>query len=171
MTLAERSSTTAHDEETLAKAFVNEDGQTTLLCPQCSALKTISVSPFRQRQHKLKVRCSCSNVFTVNLDFRKCYRKPTNLEGIYEMYPPAVGGGKVKIINLSLEGACIECTGLHKLKIDQKGYISFTLDDRKETRLRRDFTIKMVSGSLFGCEFHKSQAFDKELGFYLRFGP
>lgn len=87
------------------------------------------------------------------------------------MAAPAVGGGRLSILNLSLDGACFEVSGTHKLKIDQKGRIDFTLDDRKATRVRRDFIIKMVSGNLIGCQFHKSQAFEKELGFYLRFGP
>ena len=75
------------------------------------------------------------------------------------------------IINLSLEGACFEVTGTHRLAIGQKGTINFTLDDRKATRLKRDFAIRMVHGSKIGIEFKKAQAFQKELGFYLRFGP
>lgn len=170
MTVEERTHT-AHDDATPTKAFVNVDGQTTLVCPYCSSVKTVSVGQFRERQHKLKVRCSCSNVFSVNLDFRKCFRKPTRIEGLYDMIPPAVGGGKVLVVNLSIDGACFEVGGLHKLSIGQKGHIDFTLDDRKATRLKREFVIRMVSGSSIGCEFKKTNAFEKELGFYLRFGP
>lgn len=170
MTVEERSHT-AHDETTPTKAFVNEEGQATLVCPHCSSVKNVSVGQFRERQHKLKVRCSCSTVFTVNLDFRRCFRKPTKLEGIYDMIPPAVGGGKVLVANLSIDGACFEVAGLHKLSIGQKGHINFTLDDRKMTRLKREFVIRMVSGNAIGCEFKKTLAFEKELGFYLRFGP
>lgn len=169
--IVERRSLTAHDELALIKAFVNVDGKTTLVCPECNTVKTVSVGQLRQRQHKVKVRCPCSNIFKVNLDFRKCFRKPTSLEGMFDMVPPAIGGGKVKVINLSLDGLCFEVTGYHRLDIGQKGNIDFTLDDRKGTRLKREFTIRMVSGNKIGCEFKKSAAFEKELGFYLRFGP
>lgn len=87
------------------------------------------------------------------------------------MIPPAVGGGKVLVVNLSIDGACFEVGGLHKLCIGQRGHISFTLDDRKATRLKREFIIRMVSSNAIGCEFKKTNAFEKELGFYLRFGP
>jgi len=164
-------SATAHAEGALAKAFVNIDGKTTLVCPKCNTVKSVSVEHFRQRQHTLKVRCACSNMFRVNLDFRKCYRKPTNLEGLFAMMPPAMGGGKVKILNLSLDGICFEISGAQRLQAGQKGRIDFTLDDRKATSMRRDFTVRAVQGNSVGCEFHKSHAFEKELGFYLRFGP
>lgn len=161
---------TAHDSAP-TKAFVNEDGHTTLVCPNCNSVKSVNAGPFRERQHRLKVRCSCSKVFAVNLDFRKCFRKPTQLEGVFDMTPPASGGGKVTIINLSLEGACFEVIGIHRLETAQKGTINFTLDDRKNTRLKRDFIVRMVKGNKIGVEFKKAQAFQKELGFYLRFGP
>ena len=167
----ERPGNTAHDKGTSIKAFVNDEGETTLVCPQCSAAKTVVVDRFRDRQHKLRVRCSCTNVFQVNLDFRKSYRKPTALEGIYDMVPPASGGGKVKIVNLSIDGICFEVSGNHRLVVGQRGAIDFTLDDRKKTRLRREFIVKMIRGNAIGCAFKKEQAFEKELGFYLRFGP
>lgn len=84
---------------------------------------------------------------------------------------PAVGGGKAKILNISLNGACFEVSGIHKIQIGQTGWVDFTLDDRKATHLKRDFIIRAVVGNAIGCEFKKSQAFEKELGFYLRFGP
>lgn len=164
-------SPTQHDEDILDKAFVNEDGRTTLICPRCKMVKVVSVEQFRQRQHRLKARCSCSHVFNVNLDFRKCFRKPTNLSGIFNMSPPAVGGGIMRILNLSLEGACFEVNGVHKIKIGQKGRLDFNLDDRKETKMRREFVVRMVNGNAIGCQFLSAQAFEKELGFYLRFGP
>lgn len=158
-------------EDVLDKAFVNKDGQVTLVCPQCNHVKIISADQFRQRQHLLKVRCSCSHVFTVNLDFRKCFRKPANLEGVFSMTLPAVGGGMMKILNLSQEGACFEVNGIHRIQIGQKGRLDFRLDDRKTTRLVRDFVVRAIADNAIGCEFYASQPFAKELGFYLRFGP
>lgn len=87
------------------------------------------------------------------------------------MTPPAVGGGMMKILNLSLQGACFEVKGFHRIQIGQKGIIDFNLDDRKETRLVRDFIVRTVASNTIGCQFNDSQAFAKELGFYLRFGP
>jgi hypothetical protein len=167
----EQRKSTQHDQETIVKAFVNEDGQATLVCPKCTSVKIVSAGHYRERQHQLKVRCTCTHVFRVNLDFRQCFRKLTNVDGIFNLFPPAVGGGMVEIQNLSLTGVCFGVKGIHTIKIGQKGRIDFTLDNRKKTRLIREFIVRAVRGNSIGCEFRKDQAFEKELGFYLRFGP
>jgi hypothetical protein len=81
--------------------------------------------------------------------------------------PPAVGGGKIKVINLSLSGACFEVRGIHDLQIGQMGSLHFTLDNRKETVLFKKVIIKIVNGNRIGCEFLEERAYEKELGFYL----
>lgn len=87
------------------------------------------------------------------------------------MSHPATGAGGVKILNLSLDGACFEADGIYPIQVGQKGRIDFTLDDRKKTRLVREFIVRAVRGNSIGCQFRKVHAFEKELGFYLRFGP
>lgn len=149
------------------KSFVKEDNKATLVCPACNSAKTIDVVQFRNRQHILKVKCRCGNSFKVQLEFRRHFRKNTELRGTYDIKPPAVGGGITKITNLSLSGACFEIRGIHDLKIGQVGSLVFTLDNRKETVLFKQVVIKSVAGNKIGCEFVEDRAFEKELGFYL----
>ena len=138
-----------------------------IVCPTCDTAKAISVAQFRNRQHLIKVKCKCGNVFKVHLEFRRHFRKPTDLEGTYDLTPPAIGGGKIKVINLSLTGACFEVRGIHDMKIGQKGSLVFTLDNRKQTILFKQVVIVTVNGNRIGCEFVEDRAFEKELGFYL----
>jgi len=149
------------------KTFVKEDSQATIVCPACSSAKTISVEEFRHRQHVIKVKCKCGNSFSLQLEFRQFFRKDTDIQGVYDIKPPARGGGIATIVNLSLTGACFEVRGLHDLKIGHKGSLVFTLDNRKETVLYRQVIIRSVEGKRIGCEFVEDRAFDKELGFYL----
>ncbi|MFV0439351.1 MAG: PilZ domain-containing protein [Desulfopila sp.] len=162
---------TAHDETTLRKAFVNEEGKATVICPNCSTVTTLSVGQLRERQHLVKIRCTCSHTFKINLDFRKCFRKPTSLEGRFQMTPPAAGSGMVKVSDLSLDGLCFETGGGQRLQVGQRGVIEFTLDNRKRTQLKRRFVVMTVSGNTIGCKFAEESAFEPDLGFYLRFGP
>lgn len=166
-----RGKSSFHDDDTAERAFVRADGSATLTCPQCNSVKIVPVHQYKERQHRLQVRCACSHVFKINLDFRQCYRKSTNLNGIYALIPPATGGGMVRIHNLSLTGVCFEVQGVHNIEPGQKGRIDFTLDNKKQTRLVREFVVRTITGSMIGCEFRKEQQFEKELGFYLRFGP
>ncbi|PHR26464.1 MAG: hypothetical protein COA36_11900 [Desulfotalea sp.] len=149
------------------KTFVKDDSQATIVCPACSSAKTVSVESFRHRLHVLKVKCKCGNTFSLQLEFRKYFRKGTDLHGTYDMAPPAIGGGIVSIVNLSLSGACLEIRGIHALEVGQKGSLDFTLDNRKATVLHRQIIIRTVTKNRIGCEFIEARAFDKELGFYL----
>lgn len=151
------------------KAFVKDGDETMIVCPNCSSAKNISVRQFRHRLHKLQVKCkSCGYFFRVLLEFRRHYRKPTDLQGTYDPINPSIGGGMAKIINLSLSGACFEIRGMHDLKIGQQGTLIFTLDNRKETVLSKAVFIRSVNGNRIGSEFIEDRAFDKDLGFYLR---
>ena len=150
------------------KSFVKSGDEATISCPQCNSTKIIAVRQFRQRLHMLKVKCRCGYSFKVQLEFRRHYRKETDLQGLYNSVPPAISSGKAKIINLSLSGACFELRGMHDLKIGQKGVLIFTLDNRKETVLTKNIFIRTVTGNRIGGEFVEDRAFDKELGFYLR---
>jgi len=150
------------------KSFVKSGDEATIICPQCNSTKIIAVRQFLQRLHRLKVKCRCGYSFKVQLEFRRHYRKETELQGMYDSVAPAISGGKAKIINLSLSGACFELRGMHDLKIGQKGVLIFTLDNRKETVLTKNVFIRTVNGNRIGSEFVEDRAFDKELGFYLR---
>jgi len=149
------------------KIFVKEDSQATIVCPACSSAKTISVENFRHKQHILKVKCKCGNSFSLQLEFRQFFRKDTELQGVYDVKPPARGGGIATIVNLSFTGACFEVRGVHGLEVDQKGSLVFTLDNRKKTVLYKQVIIRSVDGNRIGCEFVEDRAFEKELGFYL----
>ncbi len=151
----------------IKKSFVKSDDEAMIVCPACDCARTISVAQFRHRQHLVKVKCKCGYLFRVYLEFRRHFRKPTDLEGMYDLKPPAIGGGKVRIINLSLSGVCFEVRGIHDLKTGQTGSLDFTLDNRKETVLFKKVIIKTVIGNRIGCEFMEERAYEKELGFYL----
>ncbi len=151
------------------KTFVKDDDVAIIVCPTCSAAKSISVAQYRNAQHLITVKCKCGKTFKILLDFRQSYRKPTNLTGTYSMHPPAVGGGLVKIKNVSLSGLCFEVHGVHDIRIGQRALLEFTLDNRKETLIKKQVIIRSIRGRDIGCEFHQDQAFEKDLGFYLRF--
>lgn len=153
-------------ESRITKSYVGQNGKAVIVCPCCKKAKAIDTDSFQKRKASLKVRCACSQNFTVYLDYRQSYRKPTKLIGTFRL-----GTGQerlVKINNLSLGGAQLEVVGLNKFLPGQNGYIDFVLDDRKQTHIRKNFSVKTVIGKKIGCQFKDDQAYNKELGFYLR---
>jgi hypothetical protein len=150
------------------KSFVNTDGIATIKCPKCGIIKNLPAAQFRGRQHTLKVRCSCDYAWSILLDFRRHYRKTTDLSGTYILEPPASGGGRLLVLNISRSGVGFSVKGLHAVKIGHKARLQFTLDNKKQTPINKQVVIKTVKGGYIGCEFVEDRAFEKDLGFYLQ---
>jgi hypothetical protein len=156
-----------HDSPTTT-TFVKDDSGTTIVCPRCYSAKTTSVKQFRNQHQKLRVKCKCGHTFKIELEFRRQYRKSTELPGKSQVDTPTFDGKFVKIVNLSMSGVRFEVHGMHDIQIGQKGTVNFTLDDRKRTVFVKNVVVRSIQENSIGCEFVKDQAYQKELGFYLR---
>ena len=151
------------------KAFVRQDDTVTIVCPACTLPKNVSVGSFRTKSHYLKVRCPCDNVFRVHLDFRQFYRKPTDLKAMYKTLKPAGhGGGVVQIKNISQGGLGFTISEVNTIEVGQLLLITFQLDDKKKTSLKKEVIVQSVSDNFVGCRFTTGQAYEKEIGFYLK---
>jgi len=150
------------------KSFVNTEGIATIKCPKCGVIKNLPATEFRGRQHTLKVRCNCDYAWDILLDFRRHYRKKTELSGTYALDPPASGGGRLTVLNISRSGVGFSIKGTHTIMIGQKARLRFTLDNRKQTPIDKHVVIKAVKAGYIGCEFIEDRAFEKDLGFYLQ---
>jgi len=150
------------------KFFVNPDNKVTIVCPDCHNPKTISVEQFRGKKHALNVKCKCGHQFKMRLEFRRYRRKETDIGGLYEHSSETKAASRVKVTDLSLGGVRFETFVPNDLKVGEKGKLVFTLDDRKETVVAKDVIIRSINGNVVGCEFFETQAYDKELGFYVR---
>lgn len=151
------------------KAFVRADDTVTIVCPACKLPKNVSVGSFKDKTHYLKVRCPCDNVFRVHLDFRQFYRKPTDLKGMYKTLKPAGhGGGVIHIKNISQGGLGFTVSGTNTIEVGHRLEVSFQLDDKKQTSLKKQVVVQSVTDNFIGCRFSSDQAYEKEIGFYLK---
>lgn len=149
------------------KVFVS-NGTATISCPNCGKTKRLPVARYCGRKHTIKVRCSCDTTFLAYLEFRRHYRKSTELQGIYRITSEGGGGGSVSIHNLSRGGLGFSVSGRHNIRIGQKALVDFVLDNTKSTRLSKEVEIRAVNDNYIGCEFISHQPFEKDLGFYLQ---
>ncbi len=149
------------------RSFVSEDGLASITCPNCGMTKQVAVAEFRGKRNSIKVRCRCQQTFTITLEFRQAHRKSTELKGIYEIISDG-GGGRATIKDLSRNGIGFMVSGIHNLKMGQNVLIDFALDNQNQTALKKRAVVRSVASNRIGCEFLKEQAFEKDLGFYLR---
>ena len=151
------------------KTFVRYDDTVTIVCPACNLPKNVAVGSYRNKSHYLKVRCPCENVFRVHLDFRQFYRKPTDLPGMYKTLKPlGHGGGVVHIKNISQGGLGFTISGVNTIEVGHRLQIIFQLDDKKKTPLKKEVVVQTISENFIGCRFTSGQAYEKEIGFYLK---
>lgn len=148
------------------RIFVSEDGMATISCAFCNLTRRVPVAAYRGKRHTLKTRCTCGQIFTVNLEFRQQHRKHTQLKGIYQILDDT-GGGSAVIRDLSRNGIGFTVAGIHNIQVGQNISIDFVLDNPKQTELKKQAVVRSVNKNLIGCEFRREQAFEKDLGFYL----
>lgn len=150
--------------------FVNDENMALIHCPHCNSIKQVPVSKFKGEKHTLKVKCACGDVFQVDLNFRKNIRKKMDLSGTFhkasEHKSLAV---ECRIKNLSFRGIGIELFQEGNISKGDKVVVSFTLDDTKNTLVKRKMQVHHVVGNYIGGEFIEVEGdnLDKQIGFYL----
>ena len=148
------------------KVFVSND-RATISCPSCRKTKRISTAAYYGNKHSLRVRCTCGTTFLVHLEFRKHYRKPTELRGLYRITSEPGGGGAAVINDLSRGGLGFTVSGIHRIQVGQRALVDFVLDNGKGSQLSKEVEIRSVRNNHVGCRFTSPQQFEKALGFYL----
>lgn len=169
------------------KVFVNTANNAVIVCPRCGLRKSSRVEQFKGVRHTIKVRCTCNHQFTVHLDFRKNYRKTTDLDANYMKKDVELAGYYVnlsrgdgwdesraakqavncKIRNISMGGVGLQPLGLHMIQEGDELRVLFHLDDAKRSAIDRNVVVVSVSKNLVGCRFTEAMERDQALGFYL----
>jgi PilZ domain. len=148
---------------------VRADDTATLVCPSCNSIQHFSATKYRHARHTLTVRCRCATPFSVLLNFRRHFRKPTNLNGTYEIIGRnGTGGGLIQVNNLSRGGAGFSVSGRHHIAPGQNILIEFHLNDKKKTMVKKEAVVRSVQQNSIGCEFKENTDLDKNLGFFLQ---
>ncbi len=152
------------------KTFVKTNDTASIRCPSCDLVKNIAVGKFRNTtRHTLKTRCSCGAIFLIALDFRRHYRKQTDIFGMYSFIGSTRnGGGKMKVTDISRSGLSFSVSGRHCIDIGQQALLNFRLDNKKQTELTKKVIVKNVRNNCIGCEFVNQNQIGKDLGFYLQ---
>jgi hypothetical protein len=151
------------------KTFVRNNNKATIICPACHTAKHINAEPYRYKKHAIKVSCSCGKHFILSLDYRHHYRKAINLPGTYAITTPGkAGGGVIHIRNISRGGIGFTVSGRHHMEKGLDLIVKFQLNDRNQTKLKKEVSIRLVGDNYIGCKFPDNDVMEKALGFYLR---
>jgi hypothetical protein len=176
-------------DNNIQRVFVKPGDTTTIHCPKCQLAKTVDVSKFRATRHTITARCTCGHSFTIRLEFRRAYRKKTelpgryevrtaktddkqrkksSLTGVYNMQGLTTGGsGHMQVTNISSGGVQFTTPGSHAIEVGQQIQIVFTLDDRKKTEISKRVIVQSIVGNIINCRFSGDETLEQGLRFYL----
>ena len=156
-------------DNSIKKLYVDEAGMVTFLCPKCGDSRKQSVVKYRDHIGSVRMSCVCGYDSEVELEFRKFFRKDTELEGLYFRTTPEGHWGKMIVRNLSMVGCRFEMIRKDPLAVGEEINVQFTLDNPRSSIIRKKAVISEVEGRSVGCRFYELPGYiDSELGFYLR---
>lgn len=157
--------------EMTEKVFITDDNKATFVCPNCKKTKTVDISPYKNlnKMIRIKLKCSCGNSHTVLLERRKHYRKKTNVPGEYTQVNSGEkkNSGMMTVKDLSRTGLKIQLDEKSNFKIGDRLMVSFHLDDKNQSPIRKEAVITNMKDSFVGVQFCRLDEYDKILGFYL----
>lgn len=164
------------------KIYIDDQKATAAInCPHCQTTTEVSIAALGFK-HRLKVRCSCKNVFMVEVEFRDKSRKRVDLPGFYEI----ITDGKKKkeeqadihwedtlfphknpnclIIDLSKGGIGFIILNNLKVTVGDVVELSFRLDNKNKSKVKQTCQVRHVKDNFVGGKLQKDNV---TLGFYL----
>ena len=153
----------------IKKIYVNPDGTVTFICPKCNCARRESAEQYKDYRGSLRIECTCTNVYEVQLEFRKFYRKEIYLDGLYFISSRPGDWGKMVVRNLSVEGCGFETMKKNNLVAGEEIKVEFMLDDNRNSMIRQKAVVMVSEGQYVGCKFSRPPSLaDPDLSFYLR---
>lgn len=158
-------------DEIAQKVYVNQEGLAVIKCPVCSFEKSAHVDSLAIRANDLRnnctIRCKCQEKFAVKLEFRRDFRKDSNIVGEYMSLPTGNPRGRMKVVNISRNGIGLQIEGSNQFTIGDELLILFTLDGTDDSLIEKRAVIRFIKHNYIGSEFLGSFPLGKTLGAYL----
>jgi hypothetical protein len=156
-------------DTSIKKIYMHPDGTVTFICPKCNSARRESAEQYKYHKGSLRIECTCTNIYEVQLEFRKFYRKETRLDGLYFRSSHPDDWGKMVVRNLSVEGCGFETMKKNNLVAGEEIKVEFTLDDHRNSMIRQKAVVLVSEGNFVGCRFSRPpNLVDPDLAFYLR---
>ena len=136
------------------KVFVHSDLTATIVCPDCSTSKRLSVADYKNKKHTVRVRCICNTKFIALLEFRNDRRRRVNLKGTFKTYRQIIHReGKMLVSNISGGGLMCQVSDHEGLEEGNILSLEYNLDDLGLRKINKLAIIRHTHGITLGCEF------------------
>jgi len=145
--------------------YAGATNHVTITCPICGLVKNKDITDFKDTHKRLKAKCKCGEVFRIELEFRRYYRKKVRLTGEY--YIQEKGKGEILVEDISMTGIRFSTFKIHNISKDDTVELKFTLDNPKKTEIHTLAKTKWIVDRNVGAQFIDLKHFKQDLVFYL----
>lgn len=153
----------------MEKTWIDRDNTVTFSCRQCKKTRVIDASRFSGHK-RAKIRCPCGSISKIQLEYRRQYRKETDLPGLYKVIPAdntPPESGRMKVVDISRNGVRLRFQTPVFLTPGDRLHIQFHLDDKTATFVERDVIVQNIDPPHVGAKFQRPHEMDNVIGFYL----
>lgn len=149
------------------KVFMNKNHMATFFCPECGKTRQMDVFKFRHidKEIKLNYTCICKHKFSVILERRQSVRHKISLKG---HIIKGLKKSAIIVVDISRFGLKIQCIEQLELKVGEKIFVEFILDNLELSKIYKGVIVRTISSGELGAQFESSDHYDK-LGPYLLF--
>jgi len=154
--------------------YTNLSESVTLVCEQCHRSRALQAADVKDLPQPLKVRCPCGATFGVNIIVRQFYRRKTRLSGTYVKHDPQrntiLEQGRMIVEDISRTGIGLRILSRHTVVVNDVLSVTFTLDDKQKTDIRKPVRVRRIDDRFIGAEFFDHDQYtdtNRILGFYL----
>ena len=146
--------------------YAGATNHVTIICPKCGLEKNVDVSNFKDTRKRLKAKCRCGEVFRVELEFRRYYRKKVRLPGEYFVQEKEEKG-EILIEDISMTGIRFSTLKPFNISRNDSVELKFTLDNQKKTEIHTLVKIIWIADRNIGAQYIDLNRFKQDLVFYL----
>ncbi len=147
------------------KYFVNKSSQLSIQCLACKKSRTFPTKTLREKHHVINVKCPCSNSFTIDIEFRKHYRRKVHFMGGYRFSTASVERTEDCLItDVSTGGLAIKLTNNTIIRESDELIVTFGSDDAAPYKFEKKIIVRHVGPKeKIGGEFIDPERKDNEL--------
>ena len=137
------------------KYFVNHQEAVTIRCKTCGRVGTFSVAGLRGRKHSLTVNCPCTEIFAIDLEFRRDFRSVTHIPATFRALSTPKGRARHCVVaNQSSGGLLLRIDEEVPVKANDRLVVCFCPQEGLAQEIERIISVRHYEhGNTIGGSF------------------
>ena len=131
------------ETEKIRKYFVNRKEAVSIQCRNCGRVRSFPISHLKDKNHLLKINCTCSETFEVALEFRQDYRQKSDISGYFRaLSTPRARARHCIIADQSNGGLLLYVTEEVPIKTDDRVIVSYRPDSSFPREIEKTIRVR-----------------------------